>query len=105
VAAVEAAAQHGNSLMIDSACRAVRELVTGTPFPPDMAATLCAAFPLADDGSPGGGRLVVRSSSNVEDLAEMSGAGLYSSVLGVAAGRVVTPRCQIGYMDIHQSVF
>ena len=104
--AVESAARLGNSLMIDSACQAVRDLITQTPLPPEMAATIAAAFPLPTHGDGGGGgygdgdgdgdgdgvgpgaggRLVVRSSSNVEDLAGMSGAGLYNSVLGVPAG-------------------
>ena len=90
VATVDTVVRLGDSLAIDAACQAVRALITSTPFPPEMAATLCAAFPLAPEngggggsggGVGGGGRLVVRSSSNVEDLAGMSGAGLYRSVL------------------------
>lgn len=82
VAEVEAAAQLGNSPMIDSACRAVRELIASTPFPSDMGAALCAALHRVG----GSGRLVVRSSPNVEDLAGMSGSDVHRSVVGVAAG-------------------
>ena len=87
-AAVESAARLGNSLMIDAACQAVRDLINATLIPPDIAATICAAFPLPEDEGGGGksGRLAIRSSSNVEDLAGMSGSGLYHSVLGVPAG-------------------
>lgn len=81
VAATETAAAGGDPAAIEAACLAVRQLVAGAPFPPELAAQLTAAFPDPN----GAARVVVRSSANVEDLAGMSAAGLYESVLGVSA--------------------
>ncbi|KAK1864973.1 hypothetical protein I4F81_007509 [Pyropia yezoensis] len=52
---------------------------SSTTVPPAVVAALTAAFPA---GTP----LMVRSSANCEDLAAMSGAGLYDSLAAVPAG-------------------
>ena len=76
---------------IEESCAALRALITSLTFPPELAAQLAASFPTtASTGQAGMGggaaRVVVRSSANVEDLAGMSAAGLYDSVIGVSAG-------------------
>ncbi|GJP30882.1 hypothetical protein CLOM_g7209 [Closterium sp. NIES-68] len=62
---------HGNSL--DEACTQIRTLLEESPLPPAFFRTLSYIFPA-------NARLIVRSSANVEDLAGMSGAGLYDSI-------------------------
>jgi phosphoglucan,water dikinase len=84
VVAAEAAAVGGDPAAIEAACASLRQLIGSVPFPPALAAQLAAAFPNSADGA--AARVVVRSSANVEDLAGMSAAGLYESVLGVSAG-------------------
>uniref|UniRef100_A0A061RNS8 Phosphoglucan, water dikinase n=2 Tax=Tetraselmis sp. GSL018 TaxID=582737 RepID=A0A061RNS8_9CHLO len=59
--------------VLDSACEELQELVSSVR--PSEAVAAAAA-----DLLPGGGATISRSSSNVEDLAGMSGAGLYDSV-------------------------
>ena len=81
VAAAETAATGGDPAAIEVACKSVRDVIASVDFPPELAAQLAASFPNPD----GATRVVVRSSANVEDLAGMSAAGLYESVLGVSA--------------------
>ena len=50
------------------------------PLPPTLPRQLCETF-----AGSAGTTLAVRSSANVEDLAGMSAAGLYESVVGVPA--------------------
>ena len=78
VDAMETAAAEGDANAVEAACEEARSIVLGVPFPPELAAQIAAAF---GDDTP---RVVVRSSANVEDLAGMSAAGLYESVLGVS---------------------
>ncbi|CAI7892765.1 unnamed protein product, partial [Closterium sp. NIES-53] len=61
----------GSSL--DSTCTQIRTLLEESPLPPAFFRTLSYIFSA-------NARLIVRSSANVEDLAGMSGAGLYDSV-------------------------
>ena len=77
LAALETASPDGGAL--EAACDTVRQLLLAARPPADALAKLAAAMPP-------GARCVVRSSANVEDLAGMSGAGLYDSITGVNAG-------------------
>ncbi|GAB0491063.1 hypothetical protein MMPV_002310 [Pyropia vietnamensis] len=63
-----------------AAAAAVRSWIeTATSVPPAVVAAISGAFPA-------GTLLMVRSSANCEDLAAMSGAGLYDSLAAVPAG-------------------
>ncbi|MFG2310920.1 PEP/pyruvate-binding domain-containing protein [Streptomyces sp. NPDC048566] len=70
--------------MIDSLCLDLQHLMRGTPVPEEVARAITGAVPqlLADDR-----RLVVRSSSNAEDLPGFSAAGIYDSVTTVRGAR------------------
>ena len=61
---------------LDGACTDMQALVAAARPQEKLMQAVAAALP-------GGGRCVVRSSSNVEDLEGLSGAGLYESVAGV----------------------
>ena len=58
---------------LDSLSRELNDIITGVRIPQTILLTLGGAF---DPGT----TVIVRSSANVEDLAGMSGAGLYESV-------------------------
>ncbi|CAI5481687.1 unnamed protein product [Closterium sp. Yama58-4] len=58
---------------LDDTCTQIRTLLEESPLPPAFFRTLSYIFSA-------NARLIVRSSANVEDLAGMSGAGLYDSV-------------------------
>ncbi|MFF7128815.1 PEP/pyruvate-binding domain-containing protein [Streptomyces sp. NPDC008240] len=66
--------------VIDSLCLDLQRLMHSTPIPDEVARAVTGAVPglLAD-----GRRLVVRSSSNAEDLPGFSAAGIYDSVTTV----------------------
>ncbi|ROP47672.1 PEP/pyruvate-binding domain-containing protein [Streptomyces sp. PanSC9] len=66
--------------IIDSLCLGLQRLIHGTPMPEEVVRMITGAVPaaLAD-----GRRLVVRSSSNAEDLPGFSAAGIYDSVTTV----------------------
>ncbi|MEU9498952.1 PEP/pyruvate-binding domain-containing protein [Streptomyces sp. NPDC048196] len=70
---------------IDPLCRRLQHLVQhAAPMPDDVARAITAAahaLPSGPSGTPG--RLVVRSSSNAEDLPGFSAAGVYDSVTAV----------------------
>jgi phosphoglucan,water dikinase len=59
-----------------TATQRLRELIRRVPVPAEIAATVRRHFDRD--------RLMVRSSANCEDLAELAGAGLYDSIAGVA---------------------
>ncbi|MGK5641200.1 PEP/pyruvate-binding domain-containing protein [Streptomyces sp. URMC 126] len=63
--------------VLDSLCLQLQHLIRNTPVPDAVSRQIRQAFP-----APGGpdGRLVVRSSSNAEDLPGFSAAGVYDSV-------------------------
>ncbi|MEW2393454.1 PEP/pyruvate-binding domain-containing protein [Streptomyces venezuelae] len=64
--------------VLDSLCLQLQHLIRQTPLPESVTRQIGQAFP-ADSG----GRLVVRSSSNAEDLPGFSAAGVYDSVTTV----------------------
>ncbi|MFF1715002.1 PEP/pyruvate-binding domain-containing protein [Streptomyces sp. NPDC058268] len=64
--------------VLDSLCLQLQHLIRHTPLPESVTRQISQAFP----GAPGG-RLVVRSSSNAEDLPGFSAAGVYDSVTTV----------------------
>lgn len=66
--------------VLDSLCLQLQHLVRHAPMPESVAREITRSFPtpLAE-----GGRLVVRSSSNAEDLPGFSAAGVYDSVTTV----------------------
>ncbi|WP_306336374.1 PEP/pyruvate-binding domain-containing protein [Streptomyces sp. KL118A] len=66
--------------VLDSLCLQLQHLIRQTPVPESVVRQLSQAFP-APTGSRG--RLVVRSSSNAEDLPGFSAAGVYDSVTTV----------------------
>ncbi|KUN88899.1 phosphoenolpyruvate synthase [Streptomyces bungoensis] len=70
--------------VIDSLCLDLQRLMHSTPIPDEVVRAITGAVPglLA-----GGGRLVVRSSSNAEDLPGFSAAGIYDSVTTVRGER------------------
>ncbi|BAU81308.1 ligA protein [Streptomyces laurentii] len=73
--------------VLDSLCLQLQQLVRNTPMPDSVAQEITRACraPLA-----AGGRLVVRSSSNAEDLPGFSAAGVYDSVTAVhGAGQLL----------------
>ncbi|MFF9603826.1 PEP/pyruvate-binding domain-containing protein [Streptomyces sp. NPDC014684] len=66
--------------VVDSLALSLQQLTRATPVPDEVErAILASVAPL----SAGGGRLVVRSSSNAEDLPGFSAAGIYDSVTTV----------------------
>lgn len=66
--------------VLDSLCLQIQQLIRHTPIPEPVAREITRAFP---DRLAEGGRLVVRSSSNAEDLPGFSAAGVYDSVTTV----------------------
>ncbi|GAB4819879.1 hypothetical protein N2152v2_006925 [Parachlorella kessleri] len=64
---------------LEEACHRLQQLVKGLRIPQQVLQQLSGSF------NPGA-TLIVRSSSNVEDLAGMSGAGLYDSIPNVPSG-------------------
>lgn len=72
---VETAALEGGEL--DTVCNELQSLVAA------QRPAKAILEKLASDGFPSDARLIVRSSANVEDLAGMSGAGLYESIPNV----------------------
>lgn len=72
---VETAALEGGEL--DKVCNELQSLVAA------QRPAKAVLDKLASDGFPTNARLIVRSSANVEDLAGMSGAGLYESIPNV----------------------
>ena len=78
VAAAEGAAAASDYANLDAACESIRSALKGIEIPPEVCASIASSFESA-------GFIAVRSSANVEDLAGMSAAGLYDSVLGVDA--------------------
>ena len=91
VASLEAALAGGASEALDAACDVACAAATAAAaaLPESVLAELMSAFPA-------GSRLIVRSSANVEDLAGMSGAGLYDSVFDVAPGSAEALRGAVG---------
>ncbi|ANP51056.1 hypothetical protein J2Z21_004991 [Streptomyces griseochromogenes] len=66
--------------LVDPLCLTLQHLVRGTPMPDEVTRAVTAAVPdLLSDGR----RMVVRSSSNAEDLPGFSAAGIYDSVTTV----------------------
>ena len=63
---------------LDALCGSVQGLLRGLALPPAVLARVGAAF---DPGC----HLIARSSANVEDLAGLSGAGLYDSIPNIPA--------------------
>ncbi|MEU1131926.1 PEP/pyruvate-binding domain-containing protein [Streptomyces sp. NPDC005900] len=66
--------------VLDSLCLQLQQLIRNTPLPESVTRQILQAFPTAAGPS---GRLVVRSSSNAEDLPGFSAAGVYDSVTTV----------------------
>jgi hypothetical protein len=66
--------------LIPSPLLPLQELISGVPLPAVVLQSIRSAF------APGT-RLICRSSSNVEDLEGMSGAGLYESIMNVPVDR------------------
>ncbi|MEU4799268.1 PEP/pyruvate-binding domain-containing protein [Streptomyces sp. NPDC023327] len=66
--------------VLDSLCLQLQQLIRNTPLPESVTRQIIQAFPTAAGPS---GRLVVRSSSNAEDLPGFSAAGVYDSVTTV----------------------
>ncbi|WP_371525195.1 PEP/pyruvate-binding domain-containing protein [Streptomyces sp. NBC_01283] len=64
--------------VLDSLCLQLQHLIRHTPLPESVTRQISQAFPATP-----GGRLVVRSSSNAEDLPGFSAAGVYDSVTTV----------------------
>ncbi|MGW7414310.1 PEP/pyruvate-binding domain-containing protein [Streptomyces sp. NPDC054863] len=65
--------------VLDSLCLQLQHLIRQTPLPESVTRQIVQAFPAAASR----GRLVVRSSSNAEDLPGFSAAGVYDSVTTV----------------------
>ena len=66
-----------------TATKRLRDLIAQVGVPAEIAAAVRARFE-------GGDRLMVRSSANGEDLADLAGAGLYESVANVAPADVAS---------------
>ena len=81
IKSAESAAVAGDYAALDDACEAARDILRSIEIPPEVCASIAAAFTSSSPNA----RVAVRSSANVEDLAGMSAAGLYDSVLGVDA--------------------
>ncbi|MGW2816585.1 PEP/pyruvate-binding domain-containing protein [Streptomyces sp. NPDC001415] len=65
---------------LDPLCLQLQQLIRNTPVPESVTRQISQAFPAP---SAARGRLVVRSSSNAEDLPGFSAAGVYDSVTAV----------------------
>lgn len=65
---------------LDAVCLHLQQLIRNTPMPEDVSRQITSALPGGPDTR---NRLVVRSSSNAEDLPGFSAAGVYESVTTV----------------------
>ncbi|MFG2827153.1 PEP/pyruvate-binding domain-containing protein [Streptomyces sp. NPDC048434] len=63
--------------VLDALCLHLQQLIRNTPMPDEVTRQITQALP---DGPDAGNRLVVRSSSNAEDLPGFSAAGVYDSI-------------------------
>ncbi|KAG2449840.1 hypothetical protein HYH02_005363 [Chlamydomonas schloesseri] len=70
---------------LDAACAQLQALVAGLAVPPALVQQVVKSLTGGKAAAEQQLLLAVRSSANVEDLAGMSAAGLYDSVVGVAA--------------------
>ncbi|MEV5124032.1 PEP/pyruvate-binding domain-containing protein [Streptomyces decoyicus] len=66
--------------VVDALCLHLQQLIRNTPMPDEVTRQITQALP---DGPDAANRLVVRSSSNAEDLPGFSAAGVYDSVTTV----------------------
>lgn len=66
--------------VLDALCLHLQQLIRNTPLPEDVSRQITQALP---GGPATGRRLVVRSSSNAEDLPGFSAAGVYESITTV----------------------
>ncbi|MEV6315400.1 PEP/pyruvate-binding domain-containing protein [Streptomyces sp. NPDC051776] len=67
--------------LVDPLCLHLQNLIRNTPMPQDVTRRIVEAFPAHLNP---GSRLVVRSSSNAEDLPGFSAAGVYDSITAVS---------------------
>ena len=98
IGAVDAATRRGSLPDLERACDVVRSLITQCGCPLDVAATICAGLGEGSSSVLGTGLLAIRSSSNVEDPAQMSGCGGHVSVVGVhsnSATAVADAVCEV----------
>ncbi|KAL4852989.1 Phosphoglucan [Chlorella vulgaris] len=70
----------GSNSTVDSLCSDIQGLLSGLALPQQALQRVAGAF------KPEGATVIVRSSANVEDLAGMSGAGLYDSIPNINSG-------------------
>jgi phosphoglucan,water dikinase len=96
-----ASGKNGNALAkLDAACAELRALIVGRLRPTEGALlAVLAAFEETGSSSsstPAPTHLIARSSANVEDLAGLSGAGLYDSVPNVPFGSAASTCADLG---------
>lgn len=77
---LKAALDRGAIEAVEPLCLRLQQLVRTTALPDEVAREIVRALPA---GPTAGGRLVVRSSANAEDLPGFSAAGVYASVTSV----------------------
>jgi phosphoglucan,water dikinase len=74
----------GDPVGVETICDRLQDFVMSLTVPKTLAVMIGGAVAPEDDGGSGKGQmLMLRSSANVEDLAGLSGAGLYDSIRNV----------------------